>query len=105
MQLKCLLLHKKLKSLGVACVTAGASCAFQALYWQSFAATGAASALMGCGVSQARADSVLQQDIGSMDDDQANAEALLHEAADAQQAVHWALEYEDIARVSLCFTR
>ncbi|BDA44635.1 probable protein farnesyltransferase subunit beta [Coccomyxa sp. Obi] len=48
----------------------------------------------------ARADNLLQQGLQSMDGDQANAEALLHETADAQQAAHWALEYEDIARVS-----
>lgn len=53
-----------------------------------------------CCVSQARADSLLQQGIGSMNSDQANAEALLHETADAQRAAHWALEYEDVARVS-----
>ncbi|CAL8469676.1 g9217 [Coccomyxa elongata] len=49
---------------------------------------------------KASPDSLLQQGIGSMNSDHANAEALLHETADAQRAVNWAQEYEDVVRVS-----
>lgn len=81
-----------------------AGCTLCFALWPSFAAMCICISTAGYCVPQARADKLLQQGIVSMNGDQANAEALLHETADAQRAAHRALEYEGIARVSLCFT-